>query len=329
MEINVKKIFLLAMLLSSLFFLFPERMLSQSKDFPSFDNLEKVAQTGYQFLKISSGARGAGMGDAYITLEGDASVVFWNPAGLSSLTSNSVFVGYTMWIADIKHQAFSAAMDLGEYGVVGLNAVNVDYGNIQGTSISNSLLGYDDTGNLDVTEMAIGLSYAKRFSDKFGVGITVKYCTQDLIAKKSSIVAFDIGTNYNTGWNDLKVAVSIQNFSTEIKYLDENFVLPLTYRVGFSVDALGLASIDSEKHKLILAIEGVNPRDYSERVHIGSEYVFDNLFAIRAGYKFNYDSESISFGAGIKINGAQLDYAFSSFGSILGNVNRISILFNF
>jgi len=329
MEIRVKKNYFITAIFSLFFFLFMNRTFSQSRNFPSFDNQEKVAQTGYQFLKINSGARGAGMGDAFITLEGDASVVFWNPAGLSSLTNHSAFLGYTMWFADIKHQAFSAAMALGDYGVVGINAVNIDYGKIQGTAISNSSLGYDDTGNLDVSEFAIGLSYAKRFSDKFGVGLTAKYCSQDLIARNSSILAFDIGTNYNTGWNDLKVAVSIQNFSTEIKYIDENFVLPLIYRVGFSVDALGLAGVESKIHNLTIAIEGVNPRDYSERFHIGGEYGFDHMFFLRAGYKFNYDVESVSFGAGVKYMGAQIDYAFSNFGAILGSVNRFSLVFNF
>jgi hypothetical protein len=95
------------------------------------------------------------------------------------------------------------------------------------------------------------------------------------------------------------------------------------------VDTLGLADLSNEKHKLILAMEGVNLRDYSERIHIGSEYVCDDTFAIRAGYKFNYDVESFSFGAGFKFQGAQIDYAFSNFGAILANDNRISIVSNF
>ena len=302
----------------------------QTRDgFPSFENVEKVAQTGYQFLKINPGARGAGMGDAYSTLEGDASVVFWNPAGLSSLRNRSVFAGYTNWFGDIKNEAFSAAMNFGSIGVFGISAVNMDYGVIQGTAISNSLLGYDDTGNLNVTEFAVGLSYAKRFTDKFGAGLTVKYCTQNLVARSSSVMAFDIGTNYNTGWNDLKIAVSIQNFAKEIRYIDEYFVLPLTYRVGFTVNALGLINVPSDQNKLTIAIEGVNPRDYSERIHLGGEYTYKDMFSLRAGYKINYDVESFSFGVGIKYSSAQIDYAYSDFGSNLGNVNRISLLFNF
>ncbi len=302
----------------------------QTRDgFPSFENVEKVAQTGYQFLKINPGARGAGMGDAYATLEGDASVVFWNPAGLSSLKNRSVFAGYTNWFADIKNEAFSAAMDFGGIGVFGISAVNMDYGVIQGTEISNSLLGYDDTGNLKVAEFAVGLSYAKRFSDKFGAGLTIKYCSQNLVARSSSVMAFDIGTNYNTEWNDLKIAVSIQNFAKEIRYVDEYFVLPLTYRVGFSVNALGLLNVPSNQQKLTLAVEGVNPRDYSERIHLGGEYTYNDMFTLRAGYKINYDVESISFGVGFKYSSAQIDYAYSDIGSNLGNVNRVSLLFNF
>lgn len=298
-------------------------------DFPKFENSEKVAQTGYQFLKINPDASSAGMAETISTLEGDAGVVFGNPAGLSSLDNISIFAGYTSWFADINYQAFSAAMSLGSYGVVGINAINVDYGTIQGTQISNSLLGYDDTGNLNVVEFAIGVTYAKRFSDKFGSGVTIKYCTQDLVAKKSSIFAFDIGTNYNTGWNDLKIAVSVQNISRELKYIDENFVLPLTYRVGFSVDVLSMANLRNEIHKFNFAVEGINTRDYSERVHIGGEYIFYDIFSVRSGYKFNYDVESFSFGAGLKYKNAQFDYAYSDFGTILKNVSRVSIVYNF
>jgi len=299
------------------------------EEFPQFDNVQKVAQSGYQFLKIDAGARGAAMAGAIATLEGDASTVFGNPAGLTSIQGQSIFVGYTNWFADMQHQAFSAAMNLGKYGVVGLNFINLDNGDIKGTAISNSNLGYDDTGNLDVTEMAIGLTYGMRFTERFGAAITAKYCEQDLIAKESSVIAFDVGTLYNTGWNDVKVAVSVQHFSKEIKYVDENFELPLTFRVGFSGDLMKLANLTNEKHKMMIALEGVNPRDYSERVHVGTEYWYNDMFALRGGYKFNYDVESFSLGAGFKYKGVQIDYSYSDFGSILDMVNRFSVIANF
>jgi len=308
----------------------PISSFAQSRDeYPEFDNLKKVGQSGYQFLKIGVGARGTAMGGAAITNEGNAGDVFYNPAGLTAIEGKSVFVGYTNWFADIKHQAFSAAINLGKLGVFGLNGVMMDHGDIMGTAIANNNIGYEDTGNLDVAEMAIGLSYARRFTDRFGLGGTIKYCRQDLDAMESSVVAFDIGTIYNTGWHDVKVAMSIQHFSKEIRYIDEDFVLPLTYRIGVSANLLSLMGKTSEKHDWTIAFEGVNPRDYTERFHLGTEYWFDGLVALRGGYKFNYDEEGITFGAGVKMMGVEIGYAYADFGDILGTINRVSAQLSF
>jgi len=231
--------------------------------------------------------------------------------------------------ADITHQSVAAAVNLDEYGVFALSAVNVNHGDIMGTEIANNNIGYEDTGMLDVGEMALGLSYARRFTDRFGLGVTAKYCSQDLDAMTSNVMAFDIGTIYNTGWNNVKIAMSIQHFSKEVKYITENFELPLTYRVGISADMLGLVGKSSQMHQWTLAFEGVNPRDYTERVHLGTEYWFNGFIALRGGYKFNYDEESISLGAGIRYSGIEVSYAYSDFGDILGSINRFSAHVNF
>jgi len=297
--------------------------------YPTFKSVNKVAQAGYQFLKIGPSARYAGMGEAVVTLDGDASTVFTNPAGIAAVENRSFFAGYTTWFADMKYQAASAAVRVGNIGVFGLSAVYMDNGSILGTKISNNNIGYEDTGSLNVAEYAVGLSYGKKFTDRFQIGVTTKYCSQDLVAKKSAAVAFDIGTIYRMGWNDLRLAVSIQHFSKELKYIAEYFELPLIYRVGVSASALDMLGLSSKTHHLTVAVEGVNPRDYSERLHVGAEYWFSNLISLRGGYKFNYDVESFSFGAGLRLKIAEIDYAYSDFGGILGAISRFSILVNF
>ena len=297
--------------------------------FPVFENVQKVAQSGYQFLKIDPSARSAGMGGASTTLEGDASTVFINPAGIATIKYISVFAGYTSWFAGMQQQTISAVMNLGDYGYVGLNAQNFDYGDIKGTKISNSDLGYEDTGNLDVTELAVGFTYGRRFTEKFGVGLTAKYCHQDLVARNSSVWAFDVGTIYSTGWHDLKIAVSIQHFGKSIRYIDEYFELPLTFRVGLAGDLLSMLNFEDQRHQLTLAVEGVNPRDFNERVHFGAEYWYNQMFAIRSGYKVNYDVEGLSIGLGIRYMGFEVDYSYSDFGNLLEAVNRFTLIANF
>ena len=50
---------------------------------------------------------------------------------------------------------------------------------------------------------------------------------------------------------------------------------------------------------------------------------------MRAGYKFNYDAEGLTFGGGFKASVASaklsLDYSYGSLGTDLGNAQRISL----
>ncbi len=59
------------------------------------------------------------------------------------------------------------------------------------------------------------------------------------------------------------------------------------------------------------------------------EYEFAGTFALRGGYKFNYDFDGITLGAGIKHNlegvGLSVDYSYGSMGTYLGNVQRLSL----
>jgi len=48
------------------------------------------------------------------------------------------------------------------------------------------------------------------------------------------------------------------------------------------------------------------------------------MFALRAGYKFNYDEEGLTVGVGFRLRGVKLDYAYSDLG-VFNAVNRLSI----
>jgi hypothetical protein len=303
---------------------------SEDPEFLSVGGFEKVAQTGYQFLKIGIGTRAPGMGEAATTMLGGADNIFWNPAGISHIDKRAIHLGYITWFADISHLSFAAAWNLGKFGSVGLSLLSMDYGTIEGTAINGeNNIGYDDTGNLDPQEYALGLTYARRLTDRFSMGGTAKLCSQDLIAKSSQVLAIDFGTLYNIGWNDLTMGMTIQHFSREIRYIEEYFELPMIFRIGFSIDFLSVMGMESSTHQVTFALEGANPRDYSERIHVGFEYWYQNLIALRAGYKFNYDNEDLSYGATMKLAGISLGYAHSAFGSILGVVDRFSIHYEF
>tara|TARA_B100000315_G_C14312024_1_gene466816 strand:- start:289 stop:732 length:444 start_codon:yes stop_codon:yes gene_type:complete len=71
--------------------------------------------------------------------------------------------------------------------------------------------------------------------------------------------------------------------------------LPLTFRFGVSANPY-----KTETGNLIVAIVGEHPADNVERVNLGAEYTLMKFFVGRAGYVFNHDTRSTSFGVGLR-----------------------------
>ena len=139
---------------------------------------KKLAQTGFQFLSVTSDARGAAMAYALTSLQVGSSALFFNPAGMAEMnTLVDVSASTNKWIADITHTTFAAAFNPfdGKYGVIGLSAQFVDYGEFYGTVVNlASPQGYDDTGIFKLSSLALGLGYAKQISDRFSIGGQIK-----------------------------------------------------------------------------------------------------------------------------------------------------------
>ncbi len=305
--------------------------------------MKKVAQTKMQFLKLGVGARAASMGDAFMAISGDPNSIFYNPAGCASVNGISLAINQNNWIADIDHMSGVLSYNTGQYGVFSVSYINVDYGTMERTVVdAHAWQGYISQGDFSVNEYAIGLGYATSITSRFFIGGQVKYAYQDLgssqvwqyyntafetnkdVNNVTEAVAYDFGTFYNSGFKNIRIGMVVQNFA--------NKPLPLTFRFGAAIDINELVLPNNEKHLLTLAIDAIHPKDYSERLHFGIEYIFDRLIALRGGYKLNYDEESFSGGVGLRtdVEGLQMqfDYAFSDFG-VLGVVNRFSLSFSY
>lgn len=302
---------------------------------------KKLAQTGFQFLSVSADARGGGMGDALTTFHTGSASLFFNPAGLSrqqgfldiNFSSNN-------WIADIQHQALSLSFNPrnGQYGVFGITFHNVDYGELQGTMVWDNEQGFIDTEVFKPAAMAMGAGYGRALSENFSVGGQVKKAYQYLgrsvvptsdtsqVVQKNiaSALAFDFGTIYQTGWHGFTFGMSVRNFSEESQYAYDGFQLPLTFRIGGSIDILSFTPLIGGSHSLVMAVDALHPRSYPERINMGFEYSLRKLFKARFGYLYNYDERGFTFGCGAKIGPLMIDYAHTPFG-IFDSVSRLSI----
>ncbi len=300
---------------------------------------EKLAQTGFNFLGVSSDARASGMGDAVNSLSAYSGALTHNPASMASMpTFLTADFSFNKWIADINHLSASlilAPFD-GDYGVVGFSMQSVDYGEVEGTIIASNEKGYVDTKLLKPSAMAIGLGYAKMLNDKFSVGGQVRYAYQALGESiipdgdgtrvkdnEATAIAFDFGTIYRTGLKSIAFGMSVRNFSTEVKYEQEDFQLPLIFTLGISANMLDFFELPGPHQKLILSIDSTHPRSHPEQVKFGIDYQFMKILSIRGGYIIGNYEDDFTFGLGLNSFGFEVDYAYTPFG-VFDSVQRFT-----
>ncbi|MCB9248633.1 MAG: PorV/PorQ family protein [Ignavibacteriales bacterium] len=297
-----------------------------------------MAQTGFNFLDISSDARASAMAGAVNSLSGYSEALFHNPSSMADIpTMLNANFSINKWIADINHISASLIYfsSEGDYGVFGLSLQSVDYGDIHGTVFTrDNEQSYFDTGLLNPTAMAFGIGYAVMLNDKFSVGTQVKYAFQKLgnnvfddgsiKNNETSSLALDFGTIYRTGIKSLAFGMSVRNYSNEVKYEKESFQLPLIFIIGISADLFDFFEIDNHDQTLLLSIDATHHRSHPEQIIVGIEYsIFKSIF-LRGGYVSANSEDDFSFGLGLSYYGAFIDYAYTPFG-VFNNVQRFTV----
>ena len=308
----------------------------------------KLAQTGFQYLSVVSDARGAAVGGAMTTIPYGSGSLFFNPAGMAEMEETiDVIASQNSWIAGISHATLSMAFAPAQkrFGVFGMTAQSVNYGEIQGTMVWGNDQGWVETNKFTPSAISLGLGYAVQLSDRFSIGGQAKYAAQQLgyglveihptnndpdslgVQKFSTeAIAFDFGTLFKTGFKGIAFGMNVRNFSNEVSFIKENFQLPLTFTMGISMDVMELVPSMADGHSLMLSVDAAHPRSYPEYLNLGAEYKLVDMLYLRYGLMTNRDEQSSSFGVGISRFGLGIDYAYIPFG-VLDEVQMITVRF--
>jgi len=317
--------------------------LSHAQSGISPNNIERAGQSGWQFLKINGDARQAALGGAFTAISnGDASSIFGNPASLSDVENIDAQINILEWVADISYQSLAVAYNLWDFGVVGVSVAMLNYGDIpettnapSGTSGTVPLI----TGNMfTANDIVAGISFAKKITDSLSIGGNARWMRQKIAELSMSNWSLDFGTLYYTGFRSLRIAITARNFgpdsqfggwSEEYQTESDNVRMPLDFRAGIAMDFL---DEPGSQHLLTVIAEGDHPNDGREKFHVGVSYAFDQTFFVRGGYKFNYDVQRFTFGAGITypigVTVGSINYAYVDFGE-LSQVHMFSLGFSF
>ena len=305
--------------------------------------VERSGTAGALFLKVGMNVRSVGMGEASSAVGGDAWSVFSNPASLAGLDRRQVVFSDAEWLADIRLVGGVYAFPWRASGAAALSVISVDYGEMPMVREQESDV---VAGTFSPRDLAVGLSYARRWTDRLMVGGSIKYIEQTIAEYQSRGVAFDFGTLYQTGFRSLRLAMSTNNFGPDMgfdgSYVDKYYIgtayveqakffggydLPLNFRLGLAYDfRLSPAS------RLTTALDATHPSDYSERLHLGAEYAWDETVFLRGGYIGNAEEMDFSAGCGFNlttsVGSARMDYAYTNFG-VFKAVHRFGLCLSF
>jgi opacity protein-like surface antigen len=319
-----------------------------------YGEVTKVGTTAAPFLTIPVGPRALGMGGAFVSVADDATAMFWNVAGIGRLTRNEAALIHSNWLLDTYYEYAGVVIPVSAIGTFGVNFTYMNLGEMEQTTEQ------DPDGNgikFTCGSFAVGLAYARALTDRFSIGFNAKYIQESIMNCGATGFALDIGTLFRTQFKDARVGASISNFGTKMQmggsdllvqhdispdlagnnpYVNAflstgRFDLPLLLRVGISVDL-----IDTPENRLTLSCDALHPNDNTESLNLGAEYVFGNLFSLRAGYKSLYKADSeegFTFGAGLSGNlgrmiNLKVDYAYEPFGR-LNNVQKLGVAMEF
>jgi hypothetical protein len=284
--------------------------------FPFFFSIPAKSETGEggyagSFLLLGMEARALGMGGAFVGVADNPSCGLFNPAGAIQIQKNTFSASYRKMSLDRKMGWLSYFQPVREEAVLGLSWINAGVGEV---------LGRDDRGepteNISNYENFVSFTFARRMTDRFYLGLNMKYSQFNLANISTYGIGFDFGTMIKPIQN-LRLGLVVDNIGLKYRWTTGDYwkqfggtgteskdQFPLNFKVGGSYLLL--------KDKLLVTLEMDKNNKQKQRFFGGAEYQIIKELAGRIGY----NDGSFSFGFGVNYDFKKfimgLDYAFVS-----------------
>jgi long-subunit fatty acid transport protein len=295
-------------------------------------------------LLIPVGARDVALNGSSIATTTGIDAIYWNPAGLarSKYSANAMF-SHMSYIADIgvEYLALSGAFE--GFGTLGLSLKTLSVGQINITTEDSP----DGTGEImSPTMVNLGLTYSRLLTDRISVGATFTIISEQFDKVASNGFAFSAGVQYFgfAGVDGLSLGVAVKNIGPQMRFGGDgllragnsndvlrpssfysvtaaSFELPSTIELG-----LGYKYAVSEQNALNFSGIFQNNNFSGDEYKLGAEYVFNNMFSLRAGYGFSQSTENSTLSVDDK---STMIFGFSAGAGINYEMESTTLSFNY
>lgn len=288
------------------------------------------SRTGYNFLRLPVSAHAAALGGDNISIiEDDESMIFNNPALLSSVSDKTINLNYMNYMSGANTASASFNRIIKERASVAASAQFVDYGKMKETDENNI-----QTGEFSAKDISIAGYFSYMLTDRLAGGITAKFITSYIGDYNSIAMGVDLGLNYYDPEKEWSVSLVAKNLGGQMKAYDDQYDrMPIDIQLGASKRFAHMP------FRISATLVDLNHLDYKFINHLvaGVDIIISPTIWVGAGYNFRRanemkitetDGESshgagLSFGAGINLERFKLNLAYGKY-----HVSSSSILIN-
>ena len=264
------------------------------------DNEFNPVNTGVTTLSIAPDARGSAMGNLGAATDPDMNSQFWNPSKYAfGYSTGGLSLSYTPWLRKIVNDIFLA--NLAGYWKPGQGDNQAFSASLRYFSLGEvTTSGYESQGNVQTInpyEFALDLGYSRKLSEKFSMGVVLRYILSDLSYNDTqtgesntaaSAVSVDLSGYYTSfpmvGRSECQFSwgFDISNIGTKVSYDHgaSNAFLPTNFRLGanfmFPLADYNTLSFGLDLNKLLVPTKP-NQKDYDTSTAEGQQEYDDAL----------------------------------------------------
>lgn len=301
------------------------------------ENEFNPVNTGVTTLGIAPDARGSSMGNLGAATDPDMNSQYWNPSKYAfAYSTGGLSLSYTPWLRKIVNDIFLA--NLAGYWKLGSGdnqalSASLRYFSLGEVQMTDQTGGAGVAQTINPYEMAFDLGYSRKLSEKFSMGVVLRYILSDLSFEDqtsgetntaASAFSADISGYFVSypmvGRNECQFAwgFDISNIGTKVSYdhgtthaflptnlrLGANFMFPLadyhTLAFGLDLNKLLVPTKPRPKDYDMDTAEGA--KEYQDAVDKWDSMspftgIFKSFSDAPGGFKEELQEVNVSFGA--------------------------------
>jgi len=279
---------------------------------------ETSGEYGFQMLRIASGADLAAQGGSGAFYSRSAFGFLQNAAANLITRNHVISMTQNYWIFDTKLNSLAYTNGSGKSSF-SIAYRYLDYGKIENRDESGTIF-----GEFHPLDLSLSVNFAYRITPDHYTGITLNGIYEKIDTSSSLGLSLDLGYVYLTNFRNLKLSATVKHLGKTSKMKNEDIDLPITAEIS--------AADDFVLNKIVISGEVKTVKYFDDdkiKAIAGVQITPLPKLDLRLGYKFNYDTEDITFGIGVNLKKIAIDYTYIPFKYEINDVHMIGINYLF